>query len=148
MMHRGMVVGCVLLFSGSPLVAVPVQAGQFTVGTLAYSWLADGTQNIYIQGSLSDRSAWFFDKCNSDGDTLTAWYKRYRNKVSHGPYWFVSAIYITQGNRKGYSGAAGVGYEYTTRNNFTFGGYAGGAAGGDNNVTYAVANLTVGYTFQ
>ena len=64
------------------------------------------------------------------------------------PYWFVSVIYITQGNRKGYSGAAGVGYEYTTQKNITFGGYVGGAAGGDNNVTYAVGNLTLGYTFQ
>jgi len=148
MMRRGKVVGYVFLFSGLLLTAIPAHARQFTIGTLAYSWLADGDQNIYIQGSLSDRSAWFFDKCNSDGETLTAWYKRYRNKVSHGPYWFVSVIYITQGSRKGYSGAAGLGYEYTTQNNFTFGGYAGGAAGGDNNVSYAVANLTLGYTFQ
>jgi len=74
--------------------------------------------------------------------------KRYRNKVSQGPYWFLSVIYITNGDRKGYSGAAGLGYEYTTRNNITLGGYAGGAAGGDKGVTYAVANLTLGYTFQ
>jgi len=148
MMRRGMVVGCFLFFSGLQTVALPAYAKEFTVGTLAYSWLADGNQNIYIQGSLSDRSAWFFDKCNSDGDTLTAWYKRYRDKVSQGPYWFLSVIYIAKGNRKGYSGAAGVGYEYTTRNNITFGGYAGGAAGGDNGVSYAVANLTLGYTFR
>jgi len=81
MMRRGKVVGYVFLFSGLLLTAIPAHARQFTIGTLAYSWLADGDQNIYIQGSLSDRSAWFFDKCNSDGETLTAWYKRYRNKV-------------------------------------------------------------------
>lgn len=147
MMHRRMVVGCVLLF-GSFLMAAPAQARQITVGTFAYSLVAQGYPNIYIQGSLSDRSAWLVDKCDDNGNTVTAWYKRYRHQVSDGPYWFVGLVYIAQGNRKGYSGAAGLGYEYTTRNNFTFGGYAGGASGGDNNVTYGVANLTLGYTFR
>lgn len=147
-MRRSMVVGSVLLFSGSLLVTVPVQAGQYTVGTFAYSLIAQGYPNIFIQGSLSDRSAWFVDKCDDNSNTVTAWYKRYRHQVSHGPYWFVGIVYIAQGNRKGYSGAAGVGYEYTTRKNITFGGYAGGASGGDNNVTYGVANLSLGYTFR
>lgn len=146
MMRRGIVVGCVFLLSG--LWVVPVQASQFTVGTLAYSLIAQGYTNIYVQGSLSDRSAWFVDKCDDNSNTVTAWYKRYRKRVSHGPYWFVGMVYIEKGDRKGYSGAVGLGYEYTTRNNITFGGYAGGGAGGDNSVTYAVANLSLGYQFQ
>jgi hypothetical protein len=132
------------------LLAVPptAKAAEFTVGTLAYSYAAQGHPNVYIQGSLSDRSAWFFDKCEADGNTIAALYKHYRNQVSRGPYWFGGMSYIANGKRAGYSAVAGLGYEYTTRSSFTFGAFAGGAAGGDNDVTYPVGNITVGYRFH
>ena len=148
MMHRGMVICCVIFLICLSAVSVPARASQVTIGTLAYSLVEQGYTNIYIQGSLANRSAWFVDKCDDNSNTVTAWYKRYRKKIAQGPYWFAGLVYIAKGDRKGYSGAVGLGYEYTTRNDITLGGYVGGGAGGDNTVTYGVANLTLGYTFR
>jgi len=97
---------------------------------------------------MGDRSAWFVDKCDDNGNTVAALYKKYRHQVSRGPYWFAGLIYVARGNHSGVSGTAGVGYEYTTRNKFVLGAYVGGAAGGDNGVSFAVGNLTLGYTFH
>jgi len=123
-------------------------AREYTVGTLAYSYISEGYPNIFVQGSIDDRSAWFVDKCDDNGNTVAALYKKYRHQVSRGPYWFAGLIYIAKGNRSGISASAGLGYEHTTRKNITFGAYIGGAAGGDNGVSYAVGNLTLGYTFR
>lgn len=129
-------------------IAPPTIARELTVGTLAYSLIAEGFPNIYVQGSINDKSAWFVDKCSDNSNTVVGLYKHYRHRVSSGPYWFGGLIYIAQGTRAGTSATLGFGYEHSTKNNLVLGAYVGGAAGGNNNQTYGVANITVGYIFK
>lgn len=62
------------VLTGLLVVPPAAKAAEFTVGTFAYAYAVGGHANVYIQGSLSDRSAWLLDKCDSNGDTVAALY--------------------------------------------------------------------------
>jgi len=132
------------------LVSFPVaaQAKSFVVGTLAYALVAEGHVNVFVQGPVGKRSAVLIDRCDDHGETDVLLFKRYRDQMLQGPYWFGGMIYVKNGDRSGNHVTLGLGYEHTTRKNILLGAFAGGAAGGDSGVAYAVANLTLGYRFN
>lgn len=128
------------------LVATPLQAREFVIGTLAYSYAVEGFQNIYVQTSLTDKTAIFFDKCQDTGNTMALLYKSYKKKTSNGPYWFGGLMYVESGVRQGTSVTGGGGYEYQLKNGLTIGGYGGLAVGSGGNA-FGVADITLGFAF-
>jgi len=124
-----------------------VSAREFSIGTLAYSYAAEGFHNIFIQVSINDKSAVFFDRCNDTGNTYAGLYKNYWQGGLRGPYWFGGLIYVNNGARAGTSATSGLGYEYRMRNNVSIGTYLGYAAGGAGQ-RYGVFDVTLAYTFK
>lgn len=135
-----------VLLAGLAMMAQGVHAREYTVGTLAYSYLAEDFANIFLQVSINDHSAFFADRCNDTGNTVAALYKNYWQGGLSGPYWFGGLIYVQSGARAGTSAAAGLGYEYRMQNNVSIGAYGGGAAGAEGQ-RYGVFDITLAYTF-
>lgn len=123
------------------------QAREFSVGTLAYSYAVEGFHNIFIQVSINDNSAVFFDRCNDTGNTYAGLYKNYWQGGLRGPYWFGGLIYVNSGSRAGTSATGGLGYEYRMRNDISIGSYLGYAAGAEGQ-RYGVFDITLAYTFK
>ena len=76
-MRSGILTFVVLVTLGLSSSPSPAYAREFMVGTLTYSYAAGHHPNIFIQGAITDRSAWFLDKCNDDGNTVAGLYKSY-----------------------------------------------------------------------
>lgn len=124
----------------------PAQARGFMVGTLVYSLAAEGFANVFIQGAISEHSAWFLDKCSDSGNTVAGLYKNYQRAYAAGPYWFGGIIYVANGPRAGASLTAGLGYEHL-KNRISLGTYAGFAAGAEGQ-RFGVFDITLAYTFH
>ena len=134
----------VFVFCINPLTA---HARDFMVGTLAYSLVAEGYPNVFVQGAITKRSAWFLDKCSDDGNTVAGLYKGYWRGFADGPYWFGGLIYVEKGSRAGTSLTAGLGYEHLLKSNISIGAYTGYAAGAEGQ-RFGVFDITLAYVFH
>ncbi len=134
----------ILIITTNPLSA---HAREYMIGTFAYAYANGGFPNIFVQASITDNTAWLFDKCDDDGNTYTGIYKNYWQEYADGPYWFGGLVYKQNGSQRGTSLTAGLGYEHLIVKNISVGAYAGAAAGG-NGQRYGVFDITLAYVFH